>query len=323
MLDELPTLGEKIRFLRESGLEFADFGLPNWVGGTSADAAVQLHQAVFGSNRQANGRAWAGHGASEYLTSSQFRKGYNAIAYANCVGEVMNAFISISWSTAGIVAPDAVMAAQIRYLELLRKWLLHRGVQPAWVWVIENGKTYGLHSHILLRVPHHMREAVKFQAETAVATIAARPLKKPRRGTKGDQTVHVICRRDNNIRAQWRLYRYISKGLKPTTRELNPELRAKQIRIEKVGGLKLRRQGLVVRQRLGVARGLSTQSRQSNSTIPDFLDYALEHFGTAPGAIFTDAYFQEWCAQQWSETADQRAAANAAMMKELTSTLNI
>lgn len=323
LLDELPTAGERARFLRESGLELSDFGLENWIGGNSDDPDVQLHQAFLGSSRQSHGRAWAGYGATEYLSTKQFRKGYGAIALANYYGEVMSTFISISWSTVGVTEPEDVMKAQMRYLELLRKWLGHRDVPSAWVWVIENGKTYGLHSHILLRVPHRLKEQLAYQVETAVETIAGSPVKRKRRGMKGERTVHVIHRRDGNVNAQWRLFRYMMKGMKPTKRDRNPERRARQVIWQNVVGRRLQRQGLVVRQRLGVARSLNTSMAEFNQRNDELPPNAFERGEREPAMLFTDEYVRNWHASQQERYAAERRAKNERLEIELTGSLQI
>jgi len=317
--DDCDTFGDWLRYLHESGLEPKDVGRANWVGVQSADPAVQRHQAVFGHNRQQYQRSWESWGSTKYLTTKQFRQGYDAVALANCYGFVLNAFINITWSTVGITGDAAVADANGRYLELLRKACLKRQIIPACVWVIENGRTWGLHSHVLASIPREKKDWLRYQAEQAVETIAGR---RPVR-TLGSRTVKIIHRQDGDWKAQWRIFRYMMKGLRPTKRHPNPEIADGQRRLEEVAGLKLRSQGIVGTKRFGVSRKLDAKSLADIRRVHGLSEFALERGETSPEALFTNEYL---CAH-YERTRPRREAERAAeferSMTELQRTLHI
>lgn len=316
---DFDTDGDRLRFLHESGLDLSYFDRSPWFPGRSDDRNVQLYQGIYGNTAQAYGRTWGGWGESKHLEARHVLKGYDAVALANCGGLVLNTFISISWSTVGITAPEAVAEAHARYLELLRKALTKRGVIPAWVWVIENGKTWGLHSHILVHVPFEKRKWLRFQAAETIETIAGLPVVK----TKESKTVDITVRRDDDWRTQWRWFRYMMKGTAPTKRHRNPEKAEGQVLLEESAGLELRSQGLVEGQRFGVSRKLNAKNLAQVREKMGLGPFAMEEGETDPAWLYTDEYLRIY--EEW--TRPQREAAAAAelerMKNELTSTLQI
>lgn len=317
--DDFDTFADWLRYLHESGLEPKDFGQTNHVGAQSADLSVQRHQAVFGHNRQQYQRSWEGWGSTTYVTTKQFRQGYDAVALANCSGLVLNAFINITWSTVGIRGDAAVADANGRYLELLRKACIKRKIIPAWVWVIENGRTWGLHSHILASIPREKKDWLRYQAEQAVETIAGR---RPVR-TLGSRTVKVIHRQDGDWKAQWRIFRYMMKGLRPTKRHPNPEIADGQRRLEEMAGLKLRSQGVVGTKRFGVSRKLDSKNLAKIRRDYGFTTFALEEGETSPEALYTDEYLHAHHERTRPRREAERAAEFERSMAELQRTLHI
>lgn len=197
---------------------------------------------------------------SEYLTAKEFWKRYHSVAVANFTGLVLSWMLTVSWDSVGL-SGGAAWSAHKAFMELMRKWRQERDLPEAWVWVRENGRTLGDHSHILMSLERRHEADCRAWAMRAVETITGVvPLTK----TEGQptQTVHLsrghsTLHRDTA--AQWRRFQYISKGLNPDEptpiwdRDKGTILAADLIsqRVEKTG--------LVVGQRSGSSRALSAK----------------------------------------------------------------
>jgi len=89
-----------------------------------------------------------------------------AAGFADQIGLPLNRFVTVAWEWAQCVG--RIQDHQARFLERMSKWLKYRGVVPAFVWVIENGPTKGLHSHIAVHVPSEHLAGFKRKARTWV-----------------------------------------------------------------------------------------------------------------------------------------------------------
>lgn len=292
-------LGEKLRFLREHGLEPEDLGRRNWVGAEANDPEIVRHQAVFGRSPQEHSRAVGNWSLTQALSTKQFRQGYEAIALANCFGNVLNTFLSITWSRVGITEPAAVAEAHRRYLELLRKACLScrdedgkRCVVYGLVWVIENGRRHGLHSHILMVMPRARKAWLRRQVELAVETISGRNV----HWRLGTRAVRILHRQDRDVIAQWRLFQYMMKGLvAPKERRLiDPEQARVPMPVQQAARLKLRSQGLVATKRFGVSRDLDRKNVAALRAHYGLTPSALECGETDPHVLFSTEYLDAW-----------------------------
>ncbi|GJD93129.1 rolling circle replication-associated protein [Methylobacterium iners] len=319
--DRVEGLGEKLRFLREHGLEPEDIGRRNWVGAGSTAPEVARHQAVFGRNAREHGRAVGSWNLTAALTTKQFRQGYEGIALSNCFGGVLNTFLSITWSRVGITEPAAVAEAHQRYLELLRKACRKHGKPYGLVWVIENGRRHGLHSHILMVMPKADKQWLRRQVELAVQTISGRNVHW-RLGTRAARLLH---RWDRDVTAQWRLFQYMMKGLvAPKERRLiDPERSAVPLAVQKAARLKLKSQGLVTTKRFGVSRNLDRKNVAAIRAQYGITPSALTCGETDPHVLFSTEYLDAWD----EVTRPQREAAARAeherLQTELLTTLCI
>lgn len=88
---------------------------------------------------------------SRPISARQAANLVQAIGHANSINTPLNRYVTINWQVAGVIG--RVQDAQARFLERLRKWAIHRGFAPAYIWVLENSATNGLHAHYLLHVP--------------------------------------------------------------------------------------------------------------------------------------------------------------------------
>ncbi len=91
------------------------------------------------------------HRLTRVITLGQAESLAHAVGFARQMGSPLNRFLTVLWERASVVG--RIQEAQARFLERMRKWLKYRGIDTAWVWVIENGREMGLHSHILVHVP--------------------------------------------------------------------------------------------------------------------------------------------------------------------------
>lgn len=303
-------LGEQLRFLREHGLEPEDLGRRNWVGAEASDPEVVRHQAVFGRSPQEHGRAVGSWGLTQALSTKQFRQGYEAIALANCFGNVLNTFLSITWSRVGITEPAAVADAHRRYLELLRKACLscrdedgRRSVLYGLVWVIENGRRHGLHSHILMVMPRARKAWLRRQVESAVKTISGRSV----HSRLGTRAVRILHRQDRDVIAQWRLFQYMMKGLvTPKERRLiDPDQARVPMPVQQAARVKLRSQGLVATKRFGVSRNLDRKNVVALRAHYRLSPSALACGETDPYVLFSTEYLDAW--DEWTRPAREAA----------------
>ena len=143
------------KYLRTSCLTPTDEeGRSVWTYIAGDGPEATLHRAIHGATKRRHQLAFEGYGATSYIRNRDFVKVYDAVRLANCRGLVLNAFVSVSWSTVGVQGDLAVAKANERLLELMRKWLHERNLPKAWFWVLERGDTFGLHSHVAVCVPY-------------------------------------------------------------------------------------------------------------------------------------------------------------------------
>lgn len=284
------------RYLRRSCLPMEDEdGQATWVyiGGSGPEAS--LHRAIHGWTKRQYEQAAGVWGVTAYLRNRQFMKLYDAVRLANCRGLVPNALVNVSWSTVGIVSDLAVRSAHEQLLELMRKWLVERQISQAWLWVLERGDTFGLHSHIAVHVPHVYEDAFASWVAKAVRTIAKRSIVVNRR-TKV-YTVKVKHASDDAWRVQWKIFRYLMKGVDPWTRVKDPKQRHGTKLLRDVAGLKSVAQGEVSTKRAGVARQLDTTEQRKFWQSHDVPPCPLRHGAAKPQDAFTDVYLR-WFEQK-------------------------
>jgi hypothetical protein len=214
------------KYLRASCLTPTDeAGRAVWtyIGGDGPEAT--LHRAIHGATKRLHQLAFEGYGATSYVRNRDFVKVYDALRLANCRGLVLNAFVSVSWSTVGVTRDGAVAKANERLLELMRK------------------------CHVAVCVPYDYKEPFARSALRAVQTISGRPPVRDRR--RKIWTVKVIHRPDRRLRVQWKLFRYLMKGMSPGVLVKNPTNRFAPRPLKTVAGLKLESQGEISTKRAG------------------------------------------------------------------------
>lgn len=312
---------DRLRFLIQGGFDLDHVGLPNWIAGEFSDPVVRVSQAVRGQTQRDYEVIWERRGTSEFLTMDQFNLGYEAVAFANCLGLVMNTWITVAWETVGITNDFSVANADGGFRELLRKriTILNKQIREAgneekefpvaWLWVLERSKKRGLHGHLLAHVPEVHRKWIKMAVAECVITVAKRPLViEP-----DTKTVVVKTRHDSAIGPQWKWFRYMMKGIIPGYKVQDPDQRNPPMSLREVMAMdRMDPQGLIRTQRFGVSRALGrlTQVRfRKGKDLPD-TNWLNRELNAA--AIFDNRFYQ------WS-----RHPENEKQIRELLNTLAI
>lgn len=89
------------------------------------------------------------------LSEAQTRLIVNAVRHADRIRLPLNRMMTVDWTLAGIDDPHA---GRQHLLRMIYDWMRTRSCASAYVWVMENGPRHGLHSHILIHVPPHLRK---------------------------------------------------------------------------------------------------------------------------------------------------------------------
>ncbi|MFK5596514.1 hypothetical protein ACFZ8E_05850 [Methylobacterium sp. HMF5984] len=258
---------------------------------------MRVAQAVRGATQRDYEVVWEYRGTSEYLTADRFDLGYGAVAFANCVGLVLNTWTTIVWASVGITGDFAVAQADRRFRELLRKRLVKRDLPVAWLWVLERSEKRGLHAHLLAHVPEAHRDWVKRAIDECVETVAERPVIR----VPGEKTVLVKGRHDKAFCPQWFWFRYMMKGIRPTTALNDPARPGHFVPLKEIAAMRrMDPQGMVRTQRFGVSRALQ-QLRQTQLRAETGLpSNALRNGAMNFYELFDDRYYQ------WSQRDENR-----------------
>lgn len=202
------------RYLHESGLPFemdADFAGISGGGQSSALLAAIVGHDLYEYERSlpSKGRRW-----TRRLSRDQFERAYKAVAFANCLGKVMDSRMHVSLATVGIKSDHDKLEARRAFMDLLHRWFDRKGCPLMAVWVQERGKRMGLHFHVLLHVPPFLAEALKRDAVSMLEGVVGRPLIR----TPAVKTMLVQPRRGNpfllDYVSQWCAFDYMMKAAK-------------------------------------------------------------------------------------------------------------
>ena len=111
---------------------------------------------------QRRGRGGAHNSAtreSDGLSAAQVVNLIGAAEHAAAIGLGFTRMITIHWKAAGVPLTGMAKATG-RFIDLMSKALRRHGVEPAWIWVHENGPGKGWHGHILAFVPSGVVKAL-------------------------------------------------------------------------------------------------------------------------------------------------------------------
>jgi hypothetical protein len=194
---------------------------------------------------------------SSTITPDEFRRAFTAVATANLMGWVLNSFVTVSWRLGGISTDALAADCHDGLLGLMRCWFRDRRRGTACprfaaIWVKEVGRTLGMHSHLLVHVPHTLRFEFRTWLVRAVHKIVEAPdiLSSPER--QGGRLVHVSANFDRETRDQWNVFRYLMKGLDPEAVLMFTTDRAHVRHLAReFGGIDSRPQGVIFGKRVG------------------------------------------------------------------------
>ncbi len=280
--DDFPDKESWLRHCYEGGIDLAREDSFAGVAGTG----LYGHRlgAIYGPSRRAYQRTWEGWGTSAVLRTQQVKNAYKAVAFANCLGWVLDSTMDITWSLHGIVTDLDVAAKQRAFLDAIRRWFERNGMEAIFMWAIERGNRHGLHTHINLCVPRHLHEEFERYAKQRLARVVGGALI-----DQPDQKTTKIQLRDaRNIVGQWRRFAYLMKGSDKAFMWLDKANPAKSITLEQRLGQRVSFQGMVSRKRAGVSRFLDNASRREWAAINAFPDMTIHPVGP----LFDDRFLQ-------------------------------
>ncbi|MCJ2134035.1 hypothetical protein MKK69_08140 [Methylobacterium sp. J-026] len=292
-------------YLHQSGLEPDGAGEavigPAWSYVAGTGPAASLHRAIHGHTERQHAQAWAGWGETKGVRAAQFLAVYQAVAFANYRGWVLNTFVSVTWSTVGVTSDVAAAAATKRFLDLCRRHLRGLGLTPAFVWVVERGDTFGLHLHLLLHVPEMYGHAFRNWIPKGFATATRmKPVAIPGRdGERGVKTLDLRRPRvgeteRQQVAEQWRVFRYLLKGLSPDLLVSAPDDRRAKLPAAQELGLSTRDQGIVTSKRVGVARELGTAAQTQHAAATGAKPcFVTDQGWREPDELYGDQYLQQ------------------------------
>lgn len=219
---------DRARTVRESGWVGPSRKYEHTCVGTGPNC--QLAQAIFGVDKS----VWDSGIASEHPASTDYgpyvfnerfshnnRPGglrlnaarvkdlYGAVAYANTLGLLMNCHVSITWGLLGILDhTEAANALTHRVIKTLRQWHKdHTGRdQLAWLYVHENGRIHGFHTHLMLAIPNDLRLAFRDWLVSRLSNVC-------RLDSMEEEAWHVTAPPSDPIGRQWTYFQYLMKGM--------------------------------------------------------------------------------------------------------------
>lgn len=160
---------------------------------------------------------------SSMLTTNDAMKVFDGISFAMWGhGKALNAHVVIVWSM--IRGIDQGKAAEIlgKYLNEASKWVAVRGGPRAptrqgdelhYVWVHENARDRGFHTHILMNLPTNSRKAFDAWSRSCLARLCKTAFH--------EKTFRVVVSRSRSEIDQasrvWSWYRYLMKQLNPAS----------------------------------------------------------------------------------------------------------
>lgn len=135
-------------------------------------------------------------------------------AHAIVIGSPLNRFVTIHMEKGE--ALDRAQVHTATYLRLVNQWLAYRGVQVAYLWVLEHVAGTGLHVHMIMHVPRHLWPEYKRRQKRWLQRADLKPIdgviKDKRAGQRGMQW------ESQEDRAKYRasltgLMRYLLEGI--------------------------------------------------------------------------------------------------------------
>jgi hypothetical protein len=200
------------------------------------------------------------------ISYGQFVAAYKALAVANAQGFVIDAALDVTWSLYDITAESDVALSQARLLAAIECWFKDHGLPALYIWAIEEGATFGLHSHITMHLPAAHEGGFRNFLSSCLPERVIDPLPDGAlsRGTPfmlqvngGETTYH-----------QWRRFQYTLKSIDPRVGLTGAEARSGEPTLAETCGIKPSFGGFMHIDRCSVAPALfSAGVRSPTGTI--------------------------------------------------------
>jgi hypothetical protein len=148
------------------------------------------------------------------IGANQYREAYNAVAYANSLGAILNTHITLTWSLLGYEDDNEASAAlQGGLIKHMREWHRHKEdplSRPlAWLYAHERSPSAGFHTHFLVSIPDEWRPDFDGWLHGRVKRLA-------RLRDAPENAVYVSdARPDRPFMHQWRQFGYLMKTVDP------------------------------------------------------------------------------------------------------------
>lgn len=292
-----------LRYRWEAGLPPID-DLSDYNGVRGSGYYADLTRAVYGHNRRQYLLSWEHWGESDHIDFEDLSRVFRAIALANCRGCVMSTRLDITWSTLGISSEITIRQYFRQFLDWLRRWLERNADWPAYVAAFENGKTRGLHTHMLLYVPLDLRLQFTSAAKRALSRVTGCALL----DTPTSQTMKIRVR-GPNIDTQWIRFRYIMKGIHP---QLGWDDGTGLKTVAERTGIQPKASGTVGSKRVAVCRELDHESYKRWAAVNELPDMAIRPCGE----YLYGSRFLNWYIEHSDTLIDPRNAGNGRRLQE-------
>ncbi len=240
-----------------------------------------------------------------HISGQQWMNVYDAVAFANRLGTVMNVHVTIAWRYLGIVDHTEVSHALVRWTERFRKWCDVRKLPCCYVYAHEVGPEHGLHTHVLTSVPRLEEITFGEWAWTCLAGMSS--VEAPSRAA-----LCVQHRRDADTDRQWLWFNYLMKGADYTERfqiDGRPFCFLGDLtrRHHQYGGL------IRCSKRVGVSRNIDGAARRMfelSEFLPRGFRSDFDRGASTPAQLYHDGYYRAFL-------SDRRSAEMTAALSSL------
>ncbi|MBK1890085.1 hypothetical protein Undi14_08545 [Undibacterium sp. 14-3-2] len=144
-----------------------------------------------------------------YMETEDFVNLYSGVAYANTMGKVFNAHLTISWRDLGcMLDADAESRLSLEFIPQFSQWCRDNQLKCHWIYSNESSHNVGLHTHFLTAIPDDRLKLFKL-------FVAMRMRKINRKKTFLPSAFKLSAPRGQNIQRQWFRVQYLCKGVNP------------------------------------------------------------------------------------------------------------
>lgn len=258
---------------------------------------------------------WGGY--DDALTIREGKRAYNAVAFANREGMVLNAGVTISW----FAVPGTNVDAQAKFFEAFRKnlsqWLTQQNAaerlrRAIFVYVHENPGGKRFHTHMLLHIAPLLVSAFAGYLPGAVGRAVGE------KRISADLLKVVLKHRvrpfdRHAVFSQWRKFHYMMKGADPEV----VLCRARSFEYVLGDIMKFRYSDpgrSVVARRVGQSDALAPAARKN---FVSQLDTQIQNGNIDVRQLFSDCYLRQWEGKPAFEQCEPISAVQAPNISEM------